>query len=162
MPSWVRFISNLRALILLANAKALPSGDKLSNDNKISFEEYENFANYMKERYRFMQTQYNDILKLYEEVKQKNDNRQTWHPNLSKEQIEELNQKGINKPEGQEYEKYLEEHGLTSESIQVPTKPGEIYGLGQQKKQRNKKTNQKKKMKKQILYKLYQKIQLKK
>lgn len=107
--------------------------NKLLND-EISYEEYKKYADYMLERYDSLKEQYNKVNELYEKTKEEVANNQKWHPSLTEEQIEDLKRRGIRKPTGYEYEKYLNTMGLDKDRIPVPIGPTQVSGLGEKKK----------------------------
>lgn len=103
--------------------------EKLEKE-EITFEEYDKFSSYMLNRYQYLDNEYKKINELYEETKDLVSKNKKWHPSLTKQQIEELKSKGINKPEGLLYEEYLKEQGLNNESIIGPVLPSNMYGIG--------------------------------
>lgn len=103
---------------------------------EITFQEYDKFSSYMLERYKDLDNKHKEINELYEQTKDLVSKNKKWHPTLTKEQIEELKSKGINKPEGFLYEEFLKEQGLNNDSIIGPIPPTNMYGIGEIKKEK--------------------------
>ena len=93
--------------------------EKYENGTVYYFE-YQNHADYMVERYRFIMNEYDKVKAQYESEKRKTTTtvgketkKQLWHPDLTQEQIDYIRSElDIYEPVGQEYEQALRQLGL--------------------------------------------------
>ena len=79
--------------------------------------------------YSTIMEKYNNFINYREKILNEVKEGKLWHPSLTLEQINELKNLNINKPEGESYINYLADHGLTTDYINEPKEPIDFRDL---------------------------------
>ena len=98
-------------------------------NGEISKEEFESFEAKIKQEYTQIKEEYDNFINYRENILNDTKEGKIWHPSLNDNQIAELNNLNILKPDGELYKKYLTENGLTLDYINEPKEPIDFRDL---------------------------------